>query len=899
MWAALVTLVAKLRFVVARGRLQDEAAQELATHLECLTSRYIHSGMTPAEARLAATRQLGNVTLVREDIYRMNSIRWLDTLTQDSRYAFRVFARNRAFAGVVVVTLALGIGANIAIFSVVYSLLLKPLPYAAPDELYSVEVVIPERRDQIPSLPVTVQTYRDWRAAPTAFSVMGALRPWEANLSGDGEPERLGGARVSANFFDVLGVAMARGRAFAAEEEQPGKELVVVISDRLWRARYAADPSTIGRTMLINGESHTVVGIAPASLLVPTGARLHALIPFASRIDIWKPIAPTITQLNNESWDHGVLVRLPDAANLEQGRQQLADILNERARRQMPGVKTTAAIQFVPFREIYSGQIRLRLLLILAASSLLLLTACASIANVFMARVASRAHEFATRVAIGAGRGRILSQTLTEALLLSIIGGAIAALIARYGADLLAAFGPDDLRQISLTQLNLPLVVFGMVVTLLTGVVCGIVPAWQAYRGDTGTELREAARSAMGGRRAARSRRVLIGVETALATMLLACAGLLLHSFVKLMSADRGYEVQRVLAVDLSLFGQRYSAAAGRSAFYGELLERVRALPGVVAAGAISNLPALSAAGDGASRPILYDTDTNFQSVVLARPVAAIRSVTAGYFQGSGSVLRAGRLLTDAEQTPVAVISDALARRLWPGESSTAVVGRSFRQGGNFRDPLVAVVGVASDAQPGGLDRDPAPVVYRPYAQWSSGPMTLVVRTAQEPGGLAGAVRSEIRAMDPNLPIAGMRTMQEIVSSTVAERRFQMMVTSVFALVALLLGSVGVYGVVSYSVSSRIRDIGLRMALGAARIDVMRWVFSTGMQPVLLGIAAGLAGAVTAAIGMRSLLYGIAPADPLALGTVALVLLLTSSLACYLPARRAATLDPITALRCE
>lgn len=897
MWEKLIAVVSRLRFVLRRGRLSDEASVELRLHLELLTARYIDSGMAPHAARLAAQRQLGNVVLVRADIYRMNGIRWLDVLIQDVRYAFRVVARNPAFAAVVAITLALGIGANTAMLSVVYSVLLKPLPYADAEQIYSVEVVIPERREQIPSLPPTVQTYLQWRSAPTAFSGMAAMTPWEASITGDGEPERLGGARVSANFFSFLGLPMARGRAFAAEEEQPGKEQVVVISDALWRRRYGSDSTLIGRTIVINAANHVVIGIASPSLLVPTGSQLHSLLPFAPRIDIWKPIAPTPNTLNNESWDHGVLVRLADGLSLEQGRQQLAAILTEMARIQMPRVKTEVAIQLVPIREVYAGKARLRLLLILAASALLLLTACASIANVFLARMASRRNEFATRIALGAGRCRILSQTLTETILLAILGGAIGVLLAKYGAGVVASYGPDDVRLLADTQLSVPFLLFSVSVTLATGVACGILPAWQVYRKDPGTDLKEAGRTTASGQQAGHSREVLVGVEMALATVLLASAGLLLHSFVKVMETDRGYALERVLTADLSLFGQHYSAAEARAGFYRALLENVRALPGVLAVGAISNLPALSAS-DGASRAILYATDTDFQSVVLARPVAVIRGVTEDYFAASGSPLRAGRLLGDEEPIPTAVISESLAVRLWPNEPPASIVGRQFRQG-DVKGPLITVAGVVADARPGGLDREPPPAIYRPYKQWASGPMTVVVRTAQQPATLAAAVRAEIWKLDPNLPISAMRTMQEIVSSTVAQRRFQMTLTSLFAVVALLLGAVGVYGVVSYSVACRTRDIGLRIALGALRTDVMRWVFAGGMRPVLIGLGAGLVGAIAIASTLRSLLFDVAPADPLSLGTVVLVLLLTSGFACYLPARRAAALDPIMALRHE
>jgi predicted permease len=897
MRTSLRALVLRLRFLAARRRLCDEAAQELQSHLDLLIERYMAIGMAPEEAQRKAQRQLGNVTRVREDIYRMNSLGWLEALMQDVRYAVRVLARNTGFAAVVIVTLALGIGANTAVLSVAYAVLIKPLPYEQPEQIYSVEVIVPERREQIPSMPATVQTFLAWRRADTVFSALSALTRWEASITGDGEPERLGGARVSANFFSFLGVAPARGRGFLSEEETPGKEQVVVISDALWRRRYGSDPTIVGRNVVINGEAHLVVGIAPASLLVPTGTQLHSLLPFAPRIDIWKPIAPTAAQLRNESWDHAVLVRIPDGASGEEGRQQLATALNELAHTQMPGVKTEAVIQLVPLRDIFAGKVRLQLLLVLAASALLLLTACASIANVLLARAASRANEFATRIALGAGRARILSQTLTETMLLAIIGGGIGAVLAGYGVKVLASYGPDDVRLLADTRLNMPLLVLWITVSLVTGIVCAVIPAWHAYGRDAGTELREAVRNSVAGRRAGRSRQLLVGVEIALATVLLASAGLLLHSFVKVTNTDRGYEVERVLAVDISLFGQRYSVAAARVAFYHELLEHVRSLPGVVAAGAISNLPALSGS-EGASRTIFHPTDKDFQSVVLARPVAMMRSVTAGYFAASGSSLRAGQLFGDAEPLLVAVINESLAARLWPGEAIGAVVGRRVRQGG-VTGPLITVTGVVADARPGAVDRDPQPAIYRPYQQWASGPMTLVIRTAQEPAALALAVRSEIGQMDQNLPIAAMRTMREIVSSSLAQRRFQMTLTSLFALIALMLGAVGVYGVVSYAVGCRTRDIGLRMALGAERADVMRWVFANGMRPVLIGLVVGLGGTIAVATALRSLLFGITPTDPLSLGTVVLVLVLTASLACYLPARRAARLDPMMALRHE
>ena len=402
---------------------------------------------------------------------------------------------------------------------------------------------------------------------------------------------------------------------------------------------------------------------------------------------------------------------------------------------------------------------------------------------------------------------------------------------------------------------------------------------------------------AFGGSQAAHLRQLLVGIEMALGTALLASAGLLLHSFVNVMRADRGYQVEHALAVDLAPFGNRYSTGQQRTAFYRELTGSVCALPGILAAGAVSELPA--AAGiSGTSQTIFYSTDTNFLSVVLQRPVALIRSATTGYFAASGTALRAGRFFTEQDQVPIALISESLANRLWPGEALQSVVGRAFRQG-DVTGPLITIAGILEEIRPAAVDRELPPQIYRPHHQRASGRMTLVVRTSQEPADLAAATRAEIRKTDPNLPIPTIRTMREIVSEAVSQRRFQMMLTLLFALVALLLAAVGVYGVVSYSVACRTRDIGLRIALGAMRRDILSWVFSNGMRPVLIGLAIGLAAAIMIARALRSLLFGISATDFISLGTVALVLLLTSALACYLPARRAAQLDPMAALRHE
>jgi putative ABC transport system permease protein len=867
---------------------------ELKFHLESQIDEYVRRGFSRDEAEWQARRDFGSLDLAKDECRDEKPAVWLDHIRRDLRGALRSLRMAPGFSAAVLVTLALGIGANTAIFSVVYAVLIKPLPYSEPEEIYAAEIVFPERRSQLPSLPVTVTTYLEWRSAETAFAEMTVLRPWEANVTGGAEPERLGGARVAANFFSFLGAPIKHGRSFSADEEQPGNERVVVISEELWQRRFRADPALVGSSIDINGEPHIVVGIASAGLLVPTGSQLHPLVPFAPRIDIWKPIAPTPRELKNESWDHGLLVRLRKGERLDRGGRQLEGLLNAQIRAQRPGMKTTAIVQFVPVREIYSGRVRLRLLLILATSALLLVMACTNVASLFLARVARRSGELATRIALGAGRARIISQTLTETMLLAALGGAIGFVVAHYSTALLASLAPADVTQLADARPNVAVLAFAILISLLTGIACGIFPAWQASRKDVIAGLHEAGRSTRGGARATGFRQILMGIEVALGTALLACAALLLHSFVKVWDVDRGYQIERVLAADVSLFGERYSTGASRAAFYRAITDNVAGLPGVVASGAISELPATSGSS-GASRPIFYDTDTNFQQTVLARPVAIIRSVTAGYFAASGSSLQAGRPFAHEEPTPVALMSELLATRLWPGDPATAIVGRTFRH--DVKGPLITVVGVVEDARSGALDREPAAILYRPYSQWSSGPMTLVVRTSRVPETLARAIRAEIRKIDPNVSVTPIRTMRDIVSASVAERRFQLVLTMVFAVLALLLGAVGLYGVVSYAVACQTRDIGMQMALGAMRHDVMKRVIAKGMRPVFAGLGAGLLAAVAIASAARSVIFGISPADPLSLGAVAGILLLTSAVACYLPARRAAAMNPMMALR--
>ena len=567
-------------------------------------------------------------------------------------------------------------------------------------------------------------------------------------------------------------------------------------------------------------------------------------------------------------------------------------MLNRSLRAAVPDLTTEFQTKLTPIREVYAGKFRLRLLLVAAAAGLLLFAASANVANLYLGRMVSRSQEFAVRVALGARRSRILSQMLTESTCLALIGGALGVAGAYLGVDALVAQGPPDMRALADTRPKLAVLGASILVSVATGLACGFLPAWKAYRKDACAVLQAGGRGAVTGD-AATVRQALVTIELALTTALLASAALLLHSFVNVTRADRGYEVEHVLALELSPVGQRYATGPQRTTFYQGLLTNVQALPGVLAAGAVNSVPAL---GESGTQAIFFSTDADTPGLALQRPVAGLRSATPGYFIASGTGLRAGRAFTEKDAIPVAVIGESLGRRLWPGNTAASLVGRTIRQGAaNASD--ITVVGVAQDVRPGALDRELPPQLYRPHHQAPSGRMTVLVRTVQNPSVMSASLRDLVRRADPTVPIVTMRTMEEIVSVSLIQRRFQMVLTSLFGTVALLLGAVGVYGVVSYTVVRRTREIGLRLALGATRPEVIGWVFSRGMRPVFIGVGAGGLGAMALAQTMRHLLFGVGPLDPPVFGSVAFVLLAVAAVACYLPARRAAGMDPLSALR--
>jgi predicted permease len=886
-------------YLLRRSRQESDLREEMETHRALRQAALERDGVASNEAAWASRRAMGNVTLIQSDVRDVWIARAVDEVLQDIRLALRGLRKCPSFAFAAVCTLALGIGANTAIFSVLYAALLKPLPYPNPDELVAVSVYVPQLQARFPTLAVRAIDFEAFRGSNRVFSGMAAIRERNFNLTGGGEPERLYGARVSANLLSLLGVQPALGRAFLPEEDAPGREKVVLISHELWRTRFGGDPGIINRTLLLDGQPHVVVGVMPEGFLFPTGKQLHPQVELGPRIDVWKPAAFDQDDLRDEligfSW--GIIARLTPRTSRQTAQANLEVIarrIGERLRPKVGGLGDfEVRPQIRPMRDVYFGSVHQALVMLMGAVGLLLVIACVNLVNLLLARLSSGSKELATRAALGAARSRLVRQLLTESVVLASLGGLVGIPIAAWGARLLVLRGPSDLAAIQPTGVNTSVFLFGMAVVLGAGLAVGLLPAIEIGRGHLHSRLRDGGRGTTTGARSGYIRRALVLSEVALCTVLLVAAGLLVRSFVNLLSVNKGFEVEHVLSLDLALSPERYNGSQSVG-FYRDVLDSVRALPGVTSAGAISILP-LTSESEGNTFLILLEADTQ---ATLDRPIAHYRAVTPGYFAAMGIPLAAGRPLEAEEPATRVMVSEGLARRLWPDAALSSVVGRRIKIQ-EVTDRPVTIVGVVGDVRTAGLDHDPLPAVYVPHTRSRAGAMSIVIRTMQDPAALAAAVRAQVRKADKNVPVERMRTMRDVVSESVEPRRFQTGLVLLFGVLALGLALVGVYGVTSYAVARQTQEIGVRLALGAQRGDVLRSVLAQGLRPVAAGLLLGLALAWTAATTMRTLLFGVAPLDPVALVTACVALTVTAGMACYLPARRATLVDPVIALRHE
>jgi putative ABC transport system permease protein len=812
----------------------------------------------------------------------------METLWQDIRFGFRMLLKKPGFTAVAVLALALGVGANTAIFSVVNGVLLRPLPFKDPDRL----VRLGEWSKEVPGMSISYPNFLDWREQNHVFEGLAALQFGSYNMTGVDEPERLLGRNVSWNFFDVLGVRPAVGRGFRPEEDHAGAPRVCLISYALWQRRFNSDRKIVGRAVTLNGEPYTVVGVLPAGYRYGTPTDVFVPIGLGETGEMMAP-------RDNHPGIYAV-ARLKEGVTFEQAEAEMKQIA-ARLAAAYPKENAEHGITLTPLREFFVGDIRASLLIILGAVGFVLLIACANVANLLLARAASRYREIAVRTALGASRWRIVRQLLTESVILGLLSGTVGLLLAMWGVDVLRRASLDLIPTTADISLDRTVLFFTLGVSLLTGVLFGLAPAVQASKPELNEALKEGGRSGSEGSARNRVRSLLVVAEVALSLVLLVGAGLLVRSFMSLLQTQPGFEPRNLLTLSLSY---KVGKDEGRKAvnFFHAVEERVGALPGVEAVAVSNGVPMLGA------------SETSFQiegrppAEAGKRPFTVAYYPTHDYLKAMGIRLLRGRFFDehDTQDSPlVAVIDEDFARLYFPGEDP---VGKYFEGNKEMNIPHAEIVGVVAHVKNYGLDT-PGPVQAEFYYSRDQVPerfqplladrVSLVVRTASDPAAMAPAVRRAIQEVDPNEPVYNVNTMEQVLSDSVATQRLSMLLLTIFAAVALVLAGVGIYGVMSYAVAQRTHEFGIRMALGAEARDVLRMVVGQGMLLALCGVGAGLAGALVLTRVMSSLLYGVSATDPLTFVGVPLVLAAVALLACLVPARRATKVDPMVALRYE
>ncbi|HEU4631145.1 MAG TPA: ABC transporter permease [Gemmatimonadaceae bacterium] len=860
---------------------------ELEFHLQACAQELVAQGWTPDAAHAEAARRFGDLEYTRRycrtqdagGARRVRLVTWLEELAHDARYALRQLRAAPAFAAVALLTLALGIGANTAIFSVVYGVLLRPLPYAQPEQLVRIFETYQGSRNT-----VAPPNFLDWRAQSTSFTGLAALADGTMSLTRPGaDPERVPSAWVSANLLDILGTRALLGRTFASGEDAWGAPHVVVLDESLWRRAFGADPAVLGRQITLEGEAYTVIGIVPHG----TG--------FPSEAEIFAPLAFDPAELPDMRGAHWLRVvgRLKPGVTVDEAASEMATIMR-RLEQRYPDKNTDVTSIVMGMRDVMTEDVRTPLLVLLGAVGLVLLIACVNVANLLLARGVGRGGEIAVRAALGAGRGRIARQLVTESLTLALLGGALGVGLAVLGTKAFVHFAPGDVPRLDAVRVDGMVLLATLAMAVLVGALAGLGPALQSGRADLNRVLREGGRGAVG--RRLRAVEGLAVAEMALAVTLLVGAGLLVRSFDKLRAVDPGFRPERVLTFDVALPEATYGTLEQQRTFVDALLTRARALPGARQAAAVFGLPM-----SGLSFSLTFEVDGRPAPSPAQQPATSVRLATPDYFAAMGIPLIRGRAFTDADRAgapPVLVINETAARRFFPngdaiGQRVTLGMSRdSARLGGE-------IVGVVGDVRDFGLDVEVQPQMYAPFDQWPMSDLSIVVRTAGEPTTLAAAVRRVVRELDPALPVARLTTLEQSVAESVARPRFYMLLLGSFAASALVLAAVGVYGVIAYAVGRRTREIGVRLALGATATQVLRSVVGRGLVLGLAGLVLGALGATAAARSMRGLLFGIEATDPLSFMVAGVVLLAVAVAAAWVPARRAARVSPVAAMRAE
>lgn len=804
-------------------------------------------------------------------------------MLHELRQAARALWRDRSFSLTVILSLAVGIGANTAIFSLVNGILLRPPAYRDPDRLVAVAQVIPKFAKLYPEVPLNLGILMEWRRSARSFESIAAAKPDGANLTGAGEPAVLGAVVVSANFFSTVGVEPRLGRSFAEGEERAGENDVVILADSLWRERFHADPQVIGREILLDGAPCRVVGVMPPGFVFPTAPGRFA----NQKSEIFRPPGYRNDDLKVHMGDfnYWVTARLKPGVSLTQARAEL-NAIQQRISAQLPEAPDLH-VAMAPVAERMVGDTRRGLVLLMAAVGAVLLVLWVNLANLSLVRAAARSREAAIRTALGAGRARLVRQSLAESLLLSVTGGALGAALAWWGVEALVAAAPIDLPRLSEVRVDARVLLFALGVSLAAGALLGILPALRSAAAAPYDALKSSGRASTEGRGGLRMRNALVSLEVGLSAALLVTAGLLAASFLRVMHVDRGFDVERVMSLEVSLPYAKYRKPEDRTAFFQRLLERAAGLPGVQKVSMISRIPLKGetwidiAGAENDPRPL------------MERPSTNVRFVSPGYFDTLRVRLAEGRDIGERDRgRKVVILSAGLARKIWPGQNP---LGRKVEMDGG----LLEVVGITPDLRSTSLDHDPVNVAYVPYWQRPLAFGYLMVRTAMDPSSMAAALRRVVWEGDAEVPIPEVLTLEQVMAESVAERRFQMLLIGVFAAAALALAAIGTYGVVAYAAGRRRAEMGIRMALGANRADVMRLVLRQGMAPVAVGLAGGAAAALALGKYVSSLLFEVSPRDPASFAVAAGVLLLVSAAACLVPARHATRVNPVEALRFE
>ena len=872
-------LLRRWRALAHKAEMDHELDDELRFHLEREIEQNIRDGMTPEEARYAALRTFGSVDQSKEECRSARGVGLIDNVVRDVTYGTRVLVKNYAFTIVVILTLALGIGANTAIFSFANGILLRPLPYPQSDRLAVIdEIALKEGGNPI---GVSYPNFLDWREQNTVFEGMAShFGTSRFSMTAGGTPSAIRGSRVTYGLFEVLHVSPILGRTFAANEDRPDEDAVVIISYDLWQRSFGGDPNVIGQKIMISSRPRTVIGVMPRGFRFPEVS------------DIWVPLAFT-TQMYTRT-DHGLetIARLKDGVTIAQAQTEMNTIA-ARILEQNPVTNEGLGVTVTSLRQNLSGSYHDALLILLGVVGFVLLVACVNVANLMLARATARQKEFALRAALGASRWRIIRQLLFESLLLAIAGGALGFVLSIWALHLLLTAIPGDLPFWMNFGLDLRVLGFTLAITLLTGLIFGAVPALQTSRVDLNDTLKEGGRGNSGVRNRARS--LLVVSEIAMSLVLLVGAGLMVQSFLRLRRVNIGLDPKNVLTATLVLPRAKYTQEEQRSAFFKQLVERVRTLPGVEAASATGTLPL---GGNNWGRSLTVEGYPVLS--VGQAPSIQHTVVTPGYFRTMGITLLAGRDFNDADNKDsqdVTIIDERLARQYWPNQSP---LGKRVRFGPpEDNEPWHTIVGVVSAVRHQRMQEETRPSVYLPHQKIPSSGMTLVARTSTNPREFIGAVRREVAQLDPDLPVSEVATMEEVVAESIWQPRLYALLFAVFAGGALLLALIGIYGVMAFLVQTRTHEIGVRMALGATARDVFRLIVGRGMKLTALGVVIGIGGAIALTRLIHSLLFNTSTTDPFTFIFISLLLCLAAFFACYLPARRAAKVDPLVALRYE